>query len=159
MAVMLIGLFGISSVYAANDASDDDTTKLIMPGALKQERFEVVNRPLIAGLWAMTIPKQSCLEYYNFKEDGQFVVRSREEWATGFYDYTLPDVAEMGTTLPQLVMSFKYDNHLPDCQGNITEQLGEAQRQYVRWVDSSHIQFCATESGEQCLLNLRKILP
>ncbi|MFI4954968.1 MAG: hypothetical protein ACHP9Y_03555 [Gammaproteobacteria bacterium] len=124
-----------------------------------KNNIDLVNRPLIAGLWAMTIPKVSCIEYYNFREDGLFVVKSAEEWSLGKYVYQLPDAEAMATTLPLLTMGIQYDSNVPDCSGNNVDQSGEVQRQYVKWIDSAHIKFCATEDGQQCELELRKILP
>lgn len=120
---------------------------------------EVVNRPLIAGLWGMTIPNVSCIEYYNFKENGQFVVKSAGEWSLGKYVYQLPEMEAMATTLPQLTLGILYDSDDADCSGNKINQTGEVQQEYVKWVSSSQIKFCATADGQQCPLVLNKVLP
>ncbi len=167
-ALLFSGVLFSSAVYAADKApvAMPTTTNLNdMAVSPKPQRptvknnIELVSRPLIAGLWAMTIPQVSCVEYYNFREDGLFVVKSAEEWSLGKYVYQLPDAEAMATTLPLLTMAIQYDSNVPDCSGNNVDQSGEVQRQYVKWVDSAHIKFCATEDGQQCELGLRKILP
>jgi len=124
-----------------------------------KSNINLVSRPLIAGLWIMTIPNVSCQEYYNFQEDGDFLVKSAGEWTIGKYVYVLPEAEAMAKTLPQLTMAIQYDNKAKDCSGSDIDQSGEVQRQYVKWIDSAHIQFCATDDGQQCVLGLRKLLP
>ena len=68
----------------------------------------LVDRPLIAGLWEMPIPNKACVEYYNFREDGAFSVKSAGEWTTGEYQYDLPEAND--NSLPMLTMKVKTDN-------------------------------------------------
>lgn len=118
----------------------------------------VKNRPLIAGLWAMPIPNKSCIEYYNFMEDGRFLIKSAREWTTGTYEYVLPALGD--TTLPLLTMNIRYDNNEVDCSGNQVNQSNEVQRQFIRWDQSKRqIEFCGTPEGEECLLALKRVLP
>ena len=107
----------------------------------------------------MRIPKATCIEYYNFKEDGQFLVKSASEWSLGKYIYQLPEMEAMATTLPQLTMGILYDSNDADCSGNQVNQTGEVQQEFVKWVSPSHIQFCAAADGKQCPLDLYKVLP
>ncbi len=132
---------------------------LAKPKATVKNDIELVSRPLIAGLWGMTIPNVSCVEYYNFKENGQFVVKSAGEWSLGKYVYQLPDMEAMSKSLPQLTMGILYDSNAMDCSGNQVNQTGEVQQEFVKWVSPSHIQFCSNADGKQCLLNLHKVLP
>lgn len=165
-AGLLIGLSVSGIAYAAEAGTDPvvpATTNLTsmlraVPAEVKSN-INLVSRPLIAGLWIMTIPKVSCQEYYNFQEDGGFLVRSAGEWTYGKYVYSLPDSESMAKSLPQLTMAIQYDNKVTDCSGNNIDQSGEVQRQYVKWIDPAHIEFCATEDGQQCILGLRKLLP
>jgi hypothetical protein len=118
----------------------------------------LVDRPLIAGLWAMPIPEKNCIEYYNFREDGQFVVKSAGEWTAGEYQYDLPDVSD--NSLPMLTLKIKSDNLATDCSGNAIDQSNEVQRQFVRWnVNQRSIEFCGTAEGQQCVLALNRLLP
>lgn len=122
------------------------------------DRIVVKNRPLIAGLWAMTIPNKTCIEYYNFMEDGRFLIKSAQEWTTGTYEYVLPALGD--STLPLLTMTIRYDNNAVDCSGNQVDQSNEVQRQFVRWDQHQRqIEFCGTPEGEECLLALKRVLP
>ncbi|MBC7751763.1 MAG: hypothetical protein H7Z73_08595 [Candidatus Saccharibacteria bacterium] len=121
--------------------------------------IELVNRPLIAGLWGMRIPNVACIEYYNFKENGQFLVKSANEWSLGKYAYQLPEMEVMAKSLPQLTMGILYDSDDIDCSGNQVNQTGEVQQEFVKWISPSHIQFCAAIDGKQCPLELYRVLP
>jgi hypothetical protein len=122
------------------------------------DRIVVKNRPLIAGLWAMSIPNKTCIEYYNFMEDGRFLIKSAQEWTTGTYEYVLPAMGD--STLPLLTMSIRYDNNEVDCSGNQVNQSNEVQRQFIRWDQKKRqIEFCGTPEGEECLLALKRVLP
>ncbi len=129
------------------------------PKAPVKSDIELVSRPLIAGLWGMTIPKAACIEYYNFKENGQFLVKSASEWSLGKYVYQLPDMEAMAKSLPQLTMGILYDSNAIDCSGNQINQTGEVQQEFVKWISPSHIQFCAAPDGKQCPLDLHRVLP
>ena len=140
-------------------SSTTDLTGLPFAKTPPKNEVEVVNRPLIAGLWGMTIPNVSCIEYYNFKENGEFIVKSAGEWSWGKYVYQLPEMEAMATTLPQLTLGILYDSNDMDCSGNQINQTGEVQQEYVKWISPSHIKFCATADGQQCPLELHKVLP
>lgn len=140
-------------------ASTTDLTSLPFEKTPPTNDIEVVNRPLIAGLWGMTIPNASCIEYYNFKENGEFIVKSAGEWSMGKYVYQLPEMEAMATTVPQLTLGILYDSNDTDCSGNKIDQTGEVQQEYVKWISPSHIKFCATAEGQQCPLELHKVLP
>jgi hypothetical protein len=118
----------------------------------------LVDRPLIVGLWEMPIPNKACIEYYNFREDGGFVVKSAGEWTTGEYQYDLPEIND--NSLPMLTMKIKSDNLATDCSGKAVDQSNEVQRQFVRWnTDQRSIEFCETAEGQQCVLALARLLP
>ncbi len=121
--------------------------------------IEVVNRPLIAGLWGMKIPNANCTEYYNFKENGEFLVKSSGEKSVGKYLYQLPEMGATATTLPQLTLGIFHDNGETDCSGNQVNQTGEIHQEFVKWVSSSRIKFCSTVDGNSCKLVLDKVLP
>lgn len=140
-------------------SSTTDLTSLPFAKTPPKNEVEVVNRPLIAGLWGMTIPNASCIEYYNFKENGEFIVKSAGEWSWGKYLYQLPEMEAMATTAPQLTLGILYDSNDMDCSGNQINQTGEVQQEYVKWISPSHIKFCATADGQQCPLELHKVLP
>lgn len=121
--------------------------------------IEVLNRPLIAGLWGMKIPNANCTEYYNFKENGDFFVKSSGERSIGKYVYQLPEMAAMAKNLPQLTLGVLYDNNDVDCSGNKINQTGEVHQEYVKWISASRIKFCETVDGMKCQLELDKVLP
>jgi hypothetical protein len=159
-----VGACAHAAEESADPAAAPKTTNLtsmlrIVPAAGVKSNVNLVSRPLIAGLWIMTIPDVACHENYNFQEDGNFLVQSAGEWTQGKYVYTLPDADAMEKTLPLLTMLIQYDNKVTDCSGNNIDQSGEVQREYVKWIDPAHIEFCATEDGQQCALKLRKLLP
>lgn len=119
---------------------------------------KVVTRPLIAGLWAMPIGANRCTEYYNFKENGEFVIRSAGERVTGKYDYELPELGE--EKLPLLTIRIKYDNLAPDCAGSAIDQTDDVQQQFIKWSSPPYqIQFCSTVDGSRCEVTLAKVLP
>ncbi len=164
MATIVSGAVLLNSEAYAEDQSE------VAPAANTLQAFtsvktpvesdiELVSRPLIAGLWGMTIPKVACIEYYNFKENGQFVVKSASEWSLGKYVYQLPDMEAMSKSLPQLTMGILYDSNAVDCSGNNINQTGEVQHEFVKWISPSHIQFCASADGKQCPLDLHRVLP
>ncbi len=164
MALMISGSSILSlSVDAADESDASSTTadlsSLLTSTAPAKSDVEIVNRPLIAGLWGMRIPHVACIEYYNFKENGEFIVKSAGEWSMGKYIYQLPDMETMATTLPQLTIGILYDSNDTDCSGNNINQTGEVQQEYVKWINPSHIKFCATADGQQCPLDLYKVLP
>jgi hypothetical protein len=151
------------SAHAANTlempTAKTALSKLPFEKTSVKSEIEVVNRPLIAGLWGMIIPNVKCVEYYNFKENGEFLVKSAGEWSTGKYVYQLPNMEDMATSLPQLTMGIQYDSNDADCSGNKINQTGEVQQEYVKWISPSRIKFCATTDGQQCPLELNKVLP
>ncbi|GAC1373229.1 MAG: hypothetical protein NVS3B3_07620 [Aquirhabdus sp.] len=161
---MVTGTVFLNSAAHAVDPSEiapaaNSLEALTKPKTPVKSDIELVSRPLIAGLWGMTIPNVSCIEYYNFKENGQFIVKSAGEWSLGKYVYQLPDMESMSKTLPQLTMGILYDSNAVDCSGNNVNQTGEIQQEFVKWISPSHIQFCASADGKQCPLNLHRVLP
>lgn len=135
-----------SSKMVKQEEPDQDDNKIV-----------IVARPQIAGLWGMTIPNAHCIEYYNFMENGDVVVKSGKEWTYGKYLYQVPAQSEPGS--PVLVMQIKYDNLEADCSGNAIDQRGEQQQQYVKWTDSSSMEFCGAQDGAQCFASLKRVLP
>lgn len=128
-----------------------------LASAAKTGRINIVNRPLIAGLWGMSIPGAKCVEYYNFMENGEVAIKSDSEWTYGVYEYQLPETPDTGSAV--LGMKIKYDNLQADCSGNAIDQSGEIQQHYVKWTSKSDIQFCGTEDGKECYVTLKKVLP
>lgn len=136
----------LSETMQKDDESDQNDNKIV-----------IVARPQIAGLWGMTIPDAQCIEYYNFMENGDVVVKSGKEWSYGKYLYQVPAQSEPGS--PVLVMQIKYDNLQTDCSGNAIDQRGEQQQQYVKWTGSSSMEFCGAQEGKQCFASLKRVLP
>ena len=164
LALTALGTVQLSTTAYAADPIEiapaaNSIDVLAKPKATVKNDIELVGRPLIAGLWGMKIPNVTCIEYYNFKENGQFVVKSAGEWSLGKYVYQLPEMEEMSKSLPQLTMGILYDSNAMDCSGNQVNQTGEVQQEFVKWVSPSHIQFCSNADGKQCLLDLHKVLP
>jgi len=120
--------------------------------------IQVVTRPLIAGLWAMPISGTTCTEYYNFKENGEFFIRSAGERVTGKYEYELPELGE--DKLPLLTIRIKYDNLAADCAGSAVDQTNDVQQQFIKWSTPPYqIQFCSAVDGSRCEVTLAKVLP
>ena len=65
-AVLNLSVHADDELQTSPDAAD--LTSLPFAKTPPKSDVEVVNRPLIAGLWGMTIPNVSCIEYYNFKK-------------------------------------------------------------------------------------------
>ena len=84
-------------------------------------KFRVVTRPEIVGLWGMQIPNnRKCIEYYNFKSNNDVVIKSGQEWSAGIYDYQPSQDAS--NVLPALILQIKYDNNEVDCSGYQEDQ-------------------------------------
>ena len=141
------------SVPEQNESEKIPAGSMEMP----ENKIVIVSRPQVSGLWGMTIPGAKCLEYYNFMENGDVVIKSDKEWTYGKYIYQVPTQPEPG--LPVLVMQIKYDNLEADCSGNAVDQRGEQQQQYVKWTGTSSMEFCGTQEGTQCFASLRRVLP
>lgn len=149
---------------AAKESSKKPVQSTLIPAAdgqvdpaPKTGRINVVDRPLIAGLWGMNISGTKCVEYYNFMENGEVAIKSAGEWTYGVYNYELPETVDGGAA--KLRMQIKYDNQQTDCSGNAIDQSGEFQQHYVKWINQSDIEFCAAEDGKECFVSLRKVLP
>ncbi len=120
--------------------------------------IQVVTRPLIAGLWAMPVSGTTCTEYYNFKENGEFFIRSSDERVTGKYEYELSEMGE--DKLPLLTIRIKRDNLAVDCAGVAVDQTNDVQRQFIKWSAPPYqIQFCSVVDGSRCEVTLAKVLP
>lgn len=131
---------------------------LVMAAEPAPSTVQVVTRPLIAGLWAMPITEKGCIEYYNFKENGEFFIRSAGERVTGKYEYELPALGE--NKLPLLTIRIKYDNLVTDCAGSAIDQTNDVQRQFIKWSQPPYqIQFCSAVDGSRCEVTLAKVLP
>lgn len=128
------------------------------PAAPRETQVRIVSRPLIAGLWVYRTPEMKCGEYYNFDEQGNFLIQSGAEWSRGNYTLDLPEQGEEG--LPLLTLNIRYENNERDCSGQQVDQSNQAQHQYVRsLLGGRQVQFCADAAGVQCLMGLQRILP
>lgn len=148
----------VTPAVATKPAPTSVPEQTAAPAMEDENKIVIVNRPQVSGLWAMTIPGARCVEYYNFMEKGEVVVKSGAEWTYGTYVYQVPAVAEPG--LPVLAMRIQYDNLQTDCSGNAIDQRGEEQQQYVKWTGPSSMQFCAgQEASSHCFASLNRVLP
>ena len=120
--------------------------------------INIITRPEIMGLWGMEIPaNKQCVEYYNFRQNNEVVIKSAKEWSIGQYQYQPQN--NRSEQLPALVMQIKYDNNEVDCSGVQNDQAGEVQHFFVKWVNKEQIQFCASNNGENCFATLNRSLP
>ncbi|MDQ8935993.1 hypothetical protein [Acinetobacter rudis] len=127
--------------------------------AANENTVHVITRPEIMGLWGMQLPNNNtCIEYYNFKAGNEMVVNSGKEWSTGIYDYQ-PAPDNTMTKLPVMAMQIKYDNDEMDCSGVQQDQSGEISQFFVKWNSPNSISFCGTATGEQCVVDLHRVLP
>lgn len=121
--------------------------------------INISSRPEIMGLWGMVIPTdKKCVEYYNFKGGKALAINSGDEWSIGYYDYQ-PSPDNTQKTLPALALYIQYENNEADCSGRKEDQTGEIVQYFVRWQDRNTINFCSTETGEQCFVTLHRIRP
>ena len=145
MQAMLCGVMGLTSA-------------MLMAAEPEVSPINVVTRPLIAGLWAMPIGNTGCTEYYNFKENGEFFIRSAEERVTGKYEYDLPELGE--DKLPLLTIRIEHDNLAAYCAGSTANQTDAVQQQFIKWLSPLYqIQFCSKADGSSCEVTLAKVLP
>lgn len=125
----------------------------------KQSTINIKLRPEIVGLWAMDIPNNpQCLEYYNFKDENDLVIKSGDEWTVGQYQYQPPVDASV-STVGVLMMHIQYDNNQKDCSGQQNDQSNEIQQFFIKWDNPRQIQFCADEKYSQCFATLNRRLP
>ncbi|WP_374570986.1 hypothetical protein [Acinetobacter sp.] len=135
-----------------NQASDDQDQ------SSSANSFRITTRPEISGLWGMEIPNnRKCIEYYNFKNNNDVVIKSGSEWSSGIYDYQ--PARDLDEQIPALILQVKYDNNEPDCSGNQEDQTGEISQYFVKWKNPYTIDFCSNAKAEQCFATLRRVLP
>lgn len=126
--------------------------------AVEQSPIQIVNRPALLGQWGMEIPSnRQCVEYYNFRDNNEVVIKSDREWSIGQYQYQIPN--NRGEQVSTLVMHIQYDNNQKDCSGVQVDQTGEIQQFFVKWVNPTRIEFCGNDKGEKCFAVLNKQLP
>lgn len=149
--LIVLSVFVAPTVFATKTASK--------PVVENENTVRVTIRPEIIGLWGMQLPNNNtCIEYYNFKGANELVVNSGKEWSTGIYDYQ-PAPDNTMKKLPVMAMQIKYDNDEIDCSGVQQDQAGEISQFYVKWNSPNSISFCGTETGEQCVVDLHRVLP
>ena len=131
------------------------TLTLAIPSK-QQDDINIVVRPAIYGLWGMKIPGHQCIEYYNFKNNGQTVIHSAKEWSTGVYEY---QPSNENKKIGALALQIKYDNNEKDCSNQQINQTGEVSQYFVHWKDDNNIQFCDSAEGNKCFADLKRVLP
>ncbi|WP_269914592.1 hypothetical protein [Acinetobacter sp. HY1485] len=135
-------LLGYTSILAASPNQENDINIMI--------------RPAIYGLWGMKIPENQCIEYYNFKNNGQAIIHSAKEWSTGIYEYQPSDE---NNEIGALALQIKYDNNEKDCSNQQINQTGEVSQYFIHWKDDNNIQFCDSAKGTKCFADLKRVLP
>jgi hypothetical protein len=158
--ILFLSLLTLSATvsWADNKNNTSSQTK-ISPEAIQDvNTISIKTRPEIVGLWGMRIPNNKrCIEYYNFQNENQLVVKSDQEWSTGLYEYrpsTNPD-----QTASELIIQIQYDNNEKDCSGNQVDQTGEMSQYFVQWKSPTTIEFCDSAKAEKCFAELKRILP
>ena len=137
------------STAAQNDAQS---------AKLSANTIRIFTRPEIMGLWGMEIPNnKQCVEYYNFKNNNEVIIKSNQEWSYALYDYQPSE--DIKEKLPALILQVRYDNNQTDCSGRKEDQSGEISQYFVQWKNNHTINFCATEKGEECFATLKRVLP
>ncbi|MBF4520398.1 MULTISPECIES: hypothetical protein [Acinetobacter] len=162
--IYLMTAFVLCSTFAiANEnTSTIDATKLATVQTAQSvqntNKFRVVTRPEIVGLWGMQIPNnRKCIEYYNFKSNNDVIIKSGQEWSAGVYDYQPSQ--DPANLLPALILQIKYDNNEVDCSGHQEDQTGDISQYFVKWKNAHTINFCSNEKAEQCFATLYRVLP
>ncbi|WP_130804788.1 hypothetical protein [Acinetobacter ihumii] len=157
--IYIIGLVSLCCSFAmADEAMPKKVPAKAQTMDLNANTIQIETRPEIVGLWGMEIPtNKKCVEYYNFRNANEVVVKSGAEWSYGMYDYQPSQ--DMNEKLPALIMQIKYDNNEVDCSGQQQDQSGEVSQYFVQWQSPNTINFCASEKGGQCFATLRRVLP
>lgn len=115
-------------------------------------------KPEIVGLWGMNIDnKRKCTEFYNFKSNNEFIVKSDKEWTTGFYEYEPMMNADDKRSI--LTLQVNHDNNEVDCSGNKIDQSDEVSQYSVKWTNSQSIELCNPERPDDCFATLNRVLP
>lgn len=141
-----------------NNTSNTTNTSNNSQTEVERSPIRIEMHPEIMGLWGMAIPNNSsCVEFYNFRNANEVAINSGKEWSYAEYDYQ-PSL-DPEQKLSALVMQIRFDNNQVDCSGHQQDQTDETARYFVKWINPNHIQFCATEKGQQCVANLRRVLP
>ncbi|ENV76273.1 MAG TPA: hypothetical protein DIT34_04580 [Acinetobacter ursingii] len=157
--IYIVGLLSLCCSFAmADEAEQKQVETEAQAMDLNANTIQIETRPEIMGLWGMEIPtNKKCVEYYNFRNANEVVVKSGKEWSYGVYDYQPSQ--DMKEKLPALIMQIKYDNNEVDCSGQQEDQSGEVSQYFVQWKSPNTINFCAGENGQQCFATLRRVLP
>ncbi|WP_267530647.1 hypothetical protein [Acinetobacter oleivorans] len=156
--IYIIGLLWACSGLAVAETATQQPAEQPVRTASNPNAIRIVTRPEIMGLWGMEIPNnKKCVEYYNFRNSNDVVIKSGQEWSYGLYEYQPSD--DPKEQLAALVMQIKFDNNKVDCSGQKQDQTGDVSQYFVQWKNDHTINFCSTAKGEQCFATLRRVLP
>ena len=156
--IYIVGLLWICSGLVMAETVQKPAADQPVPTATNPNAIRIVTRPEIMGLWGMDIPNnKKCVEYYNFRNSNEVVIKSGQEWSYGIYEYQPSD--DPKEQLSALVMQIKFDNNKIDCSGQQQDQTDSVSQYFVRWQNEHTINFCSTAKAEQCFATLRKVLP
>lgn len=144
-------LLGSTVAFATNPTSTPKAKVVPVDNSIN-----IIQRPLISGLWGMSTPDSQCVEYYNFKENNKVVVNSNQEWATGLYEY---QTSVDDNKVAGLALQIQATNNEPDCSNKRSTAQNEVLQYYVHWQDANNIQFCGSTDSRSCVVGLRRILP
>ena len=144
------------SAYVYGEKADSEQTVNQFQPSVNTVRISL--KPEIVGLWGMNIDNQKkCTEYYNFKSNNEFVVKSDKEWTTGFYEYE--PMVNFDDKRNILTLHVNYDNNEMDCSGNQVDQSDELSQYSVKWKNPKSIELCNPERPDECFATLNRVLP
>lgn len=149
LSVAILGLFTSLAIAEEPKEAQPQITS-------RSDDIKITVRPAIYGLWGMKIPNTQCVEYYNFKTNGQVVIHSAEERSTGIYEY---QPSETNKNLGALALQVKYDNNKKDCSGQVINQTGEVSQYFIHWKNTNTIEFCDSAKLNRCFVSLNRVLP
>ena len=139
--ILGITMMSLASAQALQTNADTKHTGLISPEILTQY-----------PQWGLVRTGQACIEYYQFRNDGEVMIRSNQERILGrFIFLNNSSIFELAA----VKIEFLNDNGKPDCTGDSTNQTNQSTINYLKRKSDREIYFCDDSLGKSCPVYLR----
>lgn len=106
----------------------------------------------IPSNWDLFLAGNSCLEHYQFRSNGDVLIKSNLQRLSGKYYIVSND---RRAELPAVVIHFEQDNQQLDCSGNKLNQVGTTTINFMKKVSDQQIYFCIDAFGKNCPVYLK----
>lgn len=102
--------------------------------------------------WGLVQPGTACIEYYQFKNNGEVQIKSHQERIFGTYQYI---ATTQNFELPAVMIHFEKDNQKTDCKGDASNQAGTSTTNFLKKQSDQKIFFCNDALGKDCPVYLQ----